>query len=133
MTKQFEVYRCPICGNIVEVLIPGGGTLVCCGKPMEKLEANTVDASKEKHVPVFQREGDVVTIRVGSQPHPMLPEHYIEWVEVHSDDRVQRKYLKPGDAPEVQFACPPSGRCSGKKPRVFAYCNIHGLWEGTVE
>ncbi len=133
MTKQFEVYRCPLCGNIVEVLHSAGGTLICCGKPMEKLSANSTDASVEKHVPVFTREGNVVKVTVGSIPHPMTDEHHIEWIEVHSDTRVQRKYLKPGDAPEALFACPPDACQSGKKPMVYAYCNLHGLWGGQIE
>ena len=133
MAKLFEVYRCPICGNMVEVVGEGGGRLVCCGSPMEKLAANTVDASHEKHMPVFSREGNVVTVKIGSVPHPMIPEHYIEWIEVHSDNRVQRKYLKPGDAPEALFSCPPDACDSGKTPFVYAYCNLHGLWGGPVE
>ena len=125
MAKLFEVYRCPICGNIVEVVGEGGGRLVCCGSPMEKLEANTVDASHEKHVPVFSREGNVVTVKIGSVPHPMIPEHYIEWIEVHSDNRVQRKYLKPGDAPEATFVLAEGETVIA----AYEYCNKHNLWK----
>lgn len=129
--ENFDLYRCPICGNIVEVVEVGGGTLVCCGKPMEKMVPNTTDASKEKHVPVVEREGTSVRVKVGSQPHPMEANHYIEWIEVHSGNRSQRKYLKPGDAPEALFTCPGNVCDSTVKPTILAYCNIHGLWKGS--
>lgn len=132
MAEVFEVYRCSICGNMVQVLHDGGGELVCCGEAMELLKPNTTDATREKHVPVFEKDGEVVTVRVGSEPHPMTEAHYIEWIEVHAGDRVQRKCLKPGDEPMAQFTCPP-GCCEGKQPIIRAYCNLHGLWESRPE
>jgi len=114
---------------IIENVNGVNGHLVCCGKPMEKLIANTTDAAQEKHVPVFTKEGNVVRINVGSTDHPMLPEHYIEWIEVFTDARSQRKYLKPGDAPVAEFSCPPNACKPGVVPTVRAYCNLHGLWE----
>lgn len=127
--KKFEVYRCPVCGNMVEALNDGFGKLVCCGKPMEKLEANTVDASVEKHVPVLSRGEYGVKVSVGSAAHPMLDEHFIGFIEIHSGDRLQRKYLKPGEAPEAEFSCPPTGCDRNINPDVRVYCNLHGLWK----
>lgn len=128
MTQRFEMYRCSVCGNIVEVAAGAPGKLVCCGKPMDLLIANTTDAAQEKHVPVYSKEGNVVTIKVGSVPHPMTEEHFIEWIEIHSNNRTQIKFLKPGDAPTADFCCPPSCE-AGAQPIVRAYCNLHGLWE----
>lgn len=128
MAKRFEVYQCSICGNMVEAVADAPGKLVCCGKPMDLLIENTTDASLEKHVPVYSREGNAVTIKVGSIPHPMTPEHFIEWIEIRSGDRAQIKFLKPGDEPRAEFSCPPSYP-EGLQPIVRAYCNLHGLWE----
>ncbi|HCA41561.1 MAG TPA: desulfoferrodoxin [Aminobacterium sp.] len=118
MTKRLEVYKCDLCGNVVEVLHAGAGQLVCCNQPMKLLEEQTADASTEKHVPVI--EGSKV--KVGSVPHPMKPEHYIEWIEVISGDKIYRQFLNPGDAPETEFheITPELSR---------EYCNIHGLWK----
>jgi superoxide reductase len=123
MTEIKEVYKCDICGNIVEVLHNGPGELVCCGEPMRLVKENTVDAAKEKHVPVIERNGDMITVKVGSVAHPMEEKHYIEWIELHADGRIYRKHLKPGDAPEATFMC--------KAEHVIAreYCNLHGLWK----
>jgi len=99
----------------------GGGTLTCCGENMEKLEANKVDASLEKHVPVVIREDGRIRVEVGSTLHPMIPEHYIEWIALVSGDRVEFKYLEPGEDPIAEFEDAESGT-------VFEYCNIHGLW-----
>lgn len=118
-----EVYKCSVCGNIVEVLHVGGGTLVCCGKPMELLEEKTADASTEKHVPVIEKTADGVLVKVGSVPHPMLPEHYIEWIELIVDGASYRKFLKPGDKPEAFFAV------QGDDLQAREYCNVHGLWK----
>jgi len=125
MTKLNEVYRCNVCGNIVEVLHAGAGELVCCGQPMELKTENTVDASKEKHVPVIEQVDDKLIVKVGSELHPMEPEHYIEWIEINMKDKnkVIRIDLKPGDKPEVKFCA-----CS-EDFEVRAYCNLHGLWQ----
>lgn len=117
-----EFYRCELCGNMVALIKKGGGTLVCCGQNMTKLEANSTDAAKEKHVPVVSREGGKIKVTVGSTPHPMLPEHHIEWIALVTDDEVKLKYLKPGEEPQAEFAEVPSGT-------VYAYCNLHGLWK----
>lgn len=123
MTKLKEFYKCTICGNIVEVVHAGGGELVCCGKPMELLVANSTDAAKEKHVPVVEKTERGFKVKIGAVPHPMEPSHYIEWVSVYFDDgKVGRKFLKPGDAPEAEFLM-------NKLPsKVLIYCNLHGLW-----
>ncbi|MFH1500565.1 MAG: desulfoferrodoxin [archaeon] len=127
MTELNQIYKCNICGNMVEVTHTGAGTLVCCGENMQLMTANTVDASKEKHVPVVESiEGDSrVRIKVGSEPHPMSEEHYIEWIEIITPDRVLRKYLKPGEKPEKEFTI----RAGSFTARV--YCNLHGLWESS--
>jgi superoxide reductase len=115
-------YRCEVCGNIVALIKRGGGTLTCCGQKMKKLEANTTDAAKEKHVPVVVKGNGEIKIAVGSTLHPMLPEHYIEWIAVVADDKVNFKYLKPGEEPTAEFADVKSGVS-------YAYCNLHGLWK----
>jgi superoxide reductase len=124
MAKRLEVYKCSVCGNIVEVLHGGAGELVCCGKPMEKLVAKTADEGKEKHVPVIEKIEGGVKVKVGSVPHPMVAEHYIEWIEVIADDKAYRQFLNPGDAPEAEFAV--------EAAQIWAreHCNVHGLWEG---
>lgn len=119
-----QIYHCPICGNVVEVLFAGGGELVCCGEPMKLLEGNTVDAAKEKHVPVLEDLGDKVKVSVGSVPHPMEEKHYITFIEVHTENKVYRKELKPGDAPEAIFRVKLS-----KVLYAREYCNLHGLWK----
>ena len=123
-TKLHEVYKCPVCGNIVEVLHPAAGELVCRGAPMVRLAANTVDASLEKHVPVAETAGDDLLVKVGSAPHPMIPEHFIEWIEVIDGSHVERHYLQPGDAPQAVFA-----RVARPGVTCRAYCNLHGLWK----
>ena len=123
MTQNNEIYKCAICGNVVEVVHAAGGTLVCCGKPMTLLTENTTDASHEKHVPFLVSTPEGVLVRVGSAEHPMLPEHFIEWIELETEEGTMRHHLQPGDKPEVTFAL------GGDKPvSVFAYCNLHGLW-----
>jgi superoxide reductase len=124
MAAKLDIYKCQTCGVIIEVLHEGAGELVCCGKPMVKLAANTVDASKEKHVPVIERIADGFKVKIGSVPHPMEEKHYIEWIELLADGIAYRKFLKPGDAPEAVFNI--------KAAMVSAreHCNIHGLWEG---
>lgn len=123
MTKLREVYRCEICGNVVEILHEGTGTLVCCGQPMSLLKENTVDAAKEKPIPVIEWNKEGVTIKVGAAPHPMISEHYIEWIEIFTDKGNSRKFLKPGDKPEISFPI------KTKKLGARAYCNLHGLWK----
>jgi len=123
MTELNQIYKCNICGNIVEVLHAGAGTLVCCGQPMELLKEKTEDIGKEKHVPVIEKTVSGVKVLVGSVPHPMEDKHYIEFIEIIADGKVCRKYLKPGDKPEAEFET--------KAVNISAreYCNIHGLWK----
>lgn len=122
---NFDVYRCNVCGNMVVLVKKGGGTLSCCGQNMEKLEPNKVDASLEKHVPVVFKEDGKIKVEVGSTLHPMLPEHYIEWIALVTEDRVEFKYLAPGEEPKAGFADAESGT-------VLEYCNIHGLWSKEI-
>lgn len=123
MAERLEVYRCDLCGNVVEVMHGGKGALVCCGKPMVHLTENTVDAAKEKHVPVVERIEGGVKVVVGSVEHPMLEKHYIEWIEVVADNRVYRKDLNPGEKPEAIFMI------DAEKVVVREYCNLHGVWK----
>ncbi len=120
MVSRLEVYKCEACGNIVEILHGGMGKLVCCNRPMELLNENSVDAAVEKHVPV--KEGS--SIKVGSVPHPMTEDHYIEWIENVSEDgnRICRKYLQPGSEPGASFD-------GGEEGYARGYCNLHGLWK----
>ncbi len=120
MTEQNQIYRCNVCGNIVEVLHSGRGKLVCCGQPMELLKEK--DLGSEKHVPVIEKTDALARVKVGSVPHPMEENHYIEWIEVITDSRTYRKFLKPGDKPEAEFEI----KAEGISAR--AYCNVHGLW-----
>lgn len=123
MTKLKEIYRCAVCGNIVEVVHPSGGILSCCGQPMELLTENTVDAALEKHVPVIEKIDGGYKVKVGSVEHPMLPAHYIEWIELITEDDVIRKYLKPGEKPEAVFMT------DAKNVVAREYCNVHGHWK----
>ncbi len=116
-------FKCEVCGNIVGLIKDGGGELYCCGKPMVKLEPNTVDAAQEKHVPVYELNGNKLHVKVGSVPHPMTDEHWIQWIAVEEPDKTQRQILNPGDAPEADFIV------NGDKFEVFEYCNLHGLWK----
>lgn len=120
--ERLEVYKCGVCGNIVEVLHVGGGELVCCGQPMNLLKANTTDASQEKHVPVIETIAGGVRVKVGSAAHPMEEKHYIEWIELIVDGKSYKQFLKPGDAPEAVF------KVEGAKISAREYCNLHGLW-----
>lgn len=117
-----EFYRCNLCGNTVALIKKGGGTLVCCGQNMTKLEANSTDAAQEKHVPVVTKENGKIRAVVGSVKHPMLPEHHIEWIALVSNDKVVFKFLKPGEEPEAEF-------CETASGTIYAYCNLHGLWK----
>lgn len=118
-----KFYICRRCGNLVEMIHDVGVPVFCCGQKMEPLVPNTVDASGEKHLPVVTVADGVVTVNVGSADHPMLPEHFIEWVYVETENGGQRKALNPGDAPHVSFCIG-----SDKPVAVYAYCNLHGLW-----
>ena len=123
MIQMRQVYKCSVCGNIVEVLTVGGGTLVCCGQDMVLQEENTVDAAKEKHVPVVEKIPGGVFVKVGQVEHPMLENHYIQWIEIETAAKVYRKELKPGDKPEAQFLV------TEEVIKVREYCNLHGLWK----
>jgi superoxide reductase len=124
MTNRLDVYKCETCGVIVEVLHGGGGTLFCCGNPMKLFKENTVDASKEKHVPVVERVANGIKVSVGSVAHPMEEKHYIEWIELLVGDTILRKYLKPGDAPVAVFEGVTASSVTARE-----YCNLHGLWK----
>ena len=123
MAEKLQVYKCEVCGNIVEVLHGGDGELVCCGQPMTLLTANTVDAAKEKHVPVIEKVAGGYKVKVGAVAHPMEEKHYIEWIELIAGDKAYRQFLKPGDAPEAFFAVEAS------QVTAREYCNLHGLWK----
>ena len=123
MTKEKEIYKCSVCGNIVEVLFAGGGELVCCGKPMDLQEEKTADEGKEKHVPVIEKTGSGFKVKVGSVPHPMEESHLIQWIELIADGVVYRKHLAPGQAPEAEF-CVKAEAVTARE-----YCNLHGLWK----
>lgn len=123
LTSINQIFRCNICGNIVEILNPGEGRLICCGQPMELLLARHTDVGPEKHIPIIEETDEGLKVRVGARDHPMDENHYIQWIELIIDDKVLRKTLKPGDKPEVIFAEKPT-----EKIITRAYCNIHGLW-----
>lgn len=124
MTKKMGLYKCELCGNIVEVLHEGAGELVCCGQPMNYLEEKTADTTQEKHVPFIEVNGDKVTVKVGQNAkHPMEEKHYIEWIELIADGIIYTKFLKPGDEPEAVFTVKASSYAARE------YCNIHGAWK----
>jgi superoxide reductase len=123
MAKRLEVYKCGVCGNIIEVLHAGKGNLVCCGQPMNLLVENTVDAAKEKHVPVIEKIDGGVKVKVGEVAHPMEEKHWIEWVEIIADGKTYRQYLNPGEVPEAIF------NVTADQITAREYCNIHGLWK----
>ncbi len=121
--EKNTIYKCKHCGNMVEAVRTGAGELVCCGEAMELVNENTQeDVATEKHIPVVEKDGDVLSIIIGSVEHPMEEDHYIEWVEVISGPTVHRRYLKPGDEPKTKFVCRQDTYA------VRAHCNIHGLW-----
>lgn len=125
MDKLNQIYRCNVCGNIVELVHRGAGTLVCCGEDMEEIQANTTDGATEKHVPVIEKSGTGVIVKVGETPHPMEEAHYIEWIEIMVDGKVDRQHLKPGDKPEAKFNIDSPGMVARE------YCNLHGLWKSS--
>lgn len=126
MTETKQIYKCTICGDIIEVVHPGEGQLVCCGQPMQLQRENTVDASLEKHVPIISHKKDEFKIVVGIEKHPMTKEHHIEWIELIADGLVYRKELLIGDKPEAEF------RVSAKSVTARAFCNLHGLWSAKM-
>ncbi len=123
MAERLEVYKCGICGNVVEVMQGGKGQLVCCNQPMVLMKENTVDAALEKHVPVIEKTADGVKVKVGSVSHPMEEKHYIVWVELIVDGKNYIQFLKPGEAPEAFFPV------KGNNFTAREYCNLHGLWK----
>ncbi len=123
MTSLRQVYKCAVCGNIVEVIHASDGTLVCCDQPMNLVTENTVEASLEKHIPVVEKTEEGILVKVGAVEHPMTAEHYIEWIELHTENKVYRKYLNPGEKPEAVFIL------TEEVTAVRAYCNLHGLWK----
>jgi len=123
--EKKQIYKCEICGNIVELIHVGGGDLVCCGEKMKLMQEKTEDSSVEKHVPFIIKEKGKITVKVGQNAeHPMEDKHYIEWIEINADGESYKKFLSPGDKPEAVFLIGAEG--------VYAreYCNVHGLWKG---
>jgi superoxide reductase len=123
MTKKLQVYKCEVCGNMVEIVHEGGGTLVCCNQNMKLVEENTVDAAKEKHVPVIEKQEGGFLVKVGSVAHPMLDEHWIEWIQLLADGKAYRQFLNPGEKPEAFF------KIDAKDVSAREFCNLHGLWK----
>jgi superoxide reductase len=122
--KMFQkFFKCDVCGNLIGMIHSSGVPMVCCGQNMTELKANASDGAAEKHVPSVTVDGDKVTVKIGDVPHPMLPEHYIQWVYVKTEQGGQRKELKPGDAPQVEFTL-----TGDRAIAVYEYCNLHGLW-----
>ncbi|RJX36512.1 MAG: desulfoferrodoxin [Desulfarculus sp.] len=123
MAERLSVYKCEVCGNIVELVIVGGGELVCCGQPMVLQKENTTDAAQEKHVPVIEKTATGYKVKVGSVPHPMIDTHWIQWIELIAGDKAYMEFLNPGQAPEAEFSL--------KAGSVIAreYCNLHGHWK----
>ncbi|RME28331.1 MAG: desulfoferrodoxin [Deltaproteobacteria bacterium] len=122
--NRLSIFKCNVCGNIVEVVHVGGGQLVCCGQPMELLGENTTDAATEKHVPVIEKEGSNWKVRVGEVAHPMEEKHYIEWVQLISGPASYRIFLEPGGKPEAVFDISSAGQVVARE-----LCNLHGLWK----
>ena len=123
MAERLEIYKCEKCGNIVEVLHGGAGELVCCGQPMKLMAENTVDAAKEKHVPVVEKISGGYRVKVGDVAHPMTDDHYIEWIELLAGETVYRQFLNPGQAPEAEF------NVETDQVSAREYCTLHGVWK----
>ncbi len=123
MAEKLQVYKCEVCGNIVEVVHGGAGELVCCGQAMKLLTENTVDAAKEKHVPVIEKISGGVKVKVGEVAHPMEEKHYVEWIEIIADGKAYRQFLNPGEAPEAVFMI------DHENIKAREFCNLHGLWK----
>ena len=123
MTKRSQIFKCDICGNMVEILHEGKGVLICCGQPMKLFTENTVDAAKEKHIPVLEKVDGGLKVTVGSILHPMEEKHFIEWIEIIADGKRYLQFLKPGDVPEALF------NVQADRITARSYCNLHGLWK----
>lgn len=126
MTKKFQIYKCEVCGNIVEVVNEGVGELVCCGKSMKLMEEKTADVGSEKHVPVIEKTESGIKVKVGEVPHPMEENHYIQWIEVITPNEILRSELQPGEKPEAEF------NINTDILEVRIYCNLHGLWKNSL-
>ena len=126
MKDKIRYYKCPICGNVIEVINGDVARVRCCGQELVLLNANTVDAALEKHVPVYEIDGNEIIVRVGDVIHPMEEKHYITFISLVTDDKIIRVDLKPGDEPVVRLPYVPSAD-------IYEYCNLHGLWKSTVE
>lgn len=122
---EYKIYKCDLCGRIVEIIKDSGSQLVCCGQPMKELIPGAVDAAVEKHVPVVEISGKVITVKVGEVLHPMTPEHFIEWITITTKEGTQRKTLSPGDEPSAVFVLSDTDEFVA----AYAYCNLHGLWK----
>ena len=122
-SEKQEVYKCSVCGNIVEVLSVGGGELICCNQPMELQKEKTEDAGNEKHVPVIEKNENGYLVKVGSVEHPMEKDHFIQWIELIADGVIYRKHLNPGEKPEAEFCI------SASKVQAREFCNKHGHWK----
>jgi len=123
MTKRLDMYVCEICGNMIETIRVGAIPLVCCGEPMTPLKEQTADSTKEKHVPVVEKIDGGFKVTVGSVPHPMVEDHYIEWIEIIAGEKAYRQFLKPGDEPEATFCI------NADEIIAREHCNLHGLWK----
>lgn len=130
MTELKQIYRCAVCGNVVEVVRSGAGTLVCCGQEMILESVHSQDEGQEKHLPVIEKNGSQVTVKIGSIPHPMTPEHFLEWVEIQTSAGCYRQILTPTSQPQAVFTIPEAEQ-TGLVARV--YCNLHGLWQTVAE
>jgi len=124
MTELLQIYKCDKCGNIVEIVHGEGANPVCCGEPMQLCEEQTADAATEKHVPVVEKVDGGFKVTVGSVPHPMEEQHYIEWIELIADGKAYREFLQPGAAPDAVF------HIDAEQVTAREYCNVHGLWRG---
>jgi len=125
MAIESKIFKCDICGNVIEMLDNKGPILECCGEAMTEMVENTKDAAKEKHIPVVEITEEGMKVTVGSVKHPMTPEHWIQWIEVIGENEICRKHLNPGEEPVAVFNC---GKNCGKAPKVREFCNLHGLW-----
>lgn len=127
MAKKLQVFKCNVCGNMVEGIHEGAGTLTCCNQPMQVLDENTTDAAQEKHVPVIVKKDGGFLVTVGSVAHPMVDDHWIEWIELLADGKAYRQFLNPGDKPEAFFCI------EAKAVSAREFCNLHGLWKADFE
>ena len=123
MAQRLQVFKCEVCGHMVEVIHDGDGQLVCCNQPMTLQEENTVDAAREKHVPVIEKTAEGIVVKVGSVEHPMQDSHFIEWIQLLADGKAYRQFLNPGEKPAATF------KVEGKDLSAREYCNLHGLWK----